>query len=263
MSLIRRSPEKVAAKGSHQGEDLAAKERAEFEYTWRGFWESPPGVARRTFKNGDHVFQYSLDVLNQSAIMTALVGSSTRIVKLDPSAVLDAVCREGWELVNGSFVLVRSGDTISSRETLMGYYLLKRCEENREPETEEELARRLGWSPEPPERSAEKTHAALQPSNGHTSETLERSDDDVEAPDPSGEAAETLDRSGADDAEILDQTNGGAAEPPRPPDDRIAETAARSGDDVAVSCPDCGATFANLEAYFAHYQSRHKSTSVV
>lgn len=146
MGLIRRNPEHVAAKEARQREELVLQRRAEFEYTWRGFWESPPGVARRAFKNGDHVFQYSLDVLDQTAIMTAMVGSSARIVRLDPSAVLDAVCREGWDLVNGSFVFMRAEDRISSRETVKGYYLLKRCEENREPETEEELAERLGWS---------------------------------------------------------------------------------------------------------------------
>jgi hypothetical protein len=159
--------------------DVAIRARAEFEYTWNGFWASPPGVARQAFNNGDHVFQYEIDILNHEAITRAMVGSSTRIAKLDPSAVLNAVCREGWELVNGSFVFVQAEGGL--RETLLGCYLLKRCEENRETETEEQLARRLGWSP-----------TAFDPA-----------------------------------------ANG------------------------AVSCPECAAVFADLEAYTAHYRSMH------
>lgn len=145
MALIKTNPARAAAKRERQRSDAVARARAEFEYTWNGFWASPPGVARRAFSNGDHVFQYEIDLLDRRAIMTAMVGSSARIVRLDPSAVLNAVCREGWELVNGSFVFVRAEEGF--RETLMGYYLLRRCEENREPETEEQLARRLGWTP--------------------------------------------------------------------------------------------------------------------
>ena len=155
MGLIKRSPAQLAAKEQQQRAELEAilarKKRAEFEYTWRGFWDSPPGVARRAFANGDHVFQYAIDVMDQTEIMRAMVGSNTRVVKLDPSAVLNAVCREGWELVNGNFVVVRAEEGF--REALMGYYLLRRCEENREAETEEQLARRLGWSPTAPDQA--------------------------------------------------------------------------------------------------------------
>ncbi len=183
MALIKRSPEQVAAKEARQREEAAAnaarKKRAEFEYTWNGFWTSPPGEARRAFENGDQVFQYAIDVMDQTAIMEAMVGSSTRSVKLDPSAVLNAVCRQGWELVNGSFVF--AGDS-SIAGTVMGYYLFRRCEENREAETEEQLARRLGWS-----------EKALEAKN------------------------------------------------------------------EAVRCPECLAVFANLEAYTAHYQSKHQN----
>ena len=145
MDLLRRSHARTVAKEARRPSDAAELARAEFEYTWRGFWASPPGLARLAFKNGDHVFQYSIDALDHKATMTALVGSSTRVVRPDPSAVLNAVCREGWELVNGSFVFGRAED--GSRETHMGYYLLRRCDENREAETEDQLARRLGWSP--------------------------------------------------------------------------------------------------------------------
>lgn len=143
MSLISRTPAQAAARQHEEAAAITANRgRAEFEYTWRGFWASPPGVARRAFKNGDQVFQYEIDVMDQAAIMTAMVGSSARVVRLDPSAVVNAVCREGWELLSGDFVYV-SDDALG--DTVMGFYLFKRREENREPETEEQLARRLGW----------------------------------------------------------------------------------------------------------------------
>ena len=180
MSLISRTPAQVTAQQHEEAAALtASRKRAEFEYTWRGFWASPPGVARRAFKNGDQVFQYEIDVMDQAAIMTAMVGSSARVVRLDPSAVVNAVCREGWELLSGDFVFV-SDD--APGQTVMGFYLFKRREENREPETEEQLARRLGW-----------------------------------------------------EGTVLDQPEHNA-----------------------VGCPECGQTFANLEAYTAHYQSTHQ-----
>lgn len=182
--MIKTSPVRAAAKKARQRSDAATRARFEFEYTWNGFWASPPGIARRAFANGDHVFQYEMDLLDQGAIMKALVGSSARLVRVDASAVMNAVCREGWELVNGSFVFVRAEDGF--RETLMGCYLFRRCEENREAETEDQLARRLGWSP-----------ATLDPS-----------------------------------------ANGG------------------------VKCPECAASFADREAYTAHYRSMHQSAAL-
>jgi hypothetical protein len=46
----------------------------------------------------------------------------------DPVAILNSVCHEGWELVNGSFVIVDGRTTV-------GYYLFKRCEANRSDTT--------------------------------------------------------------------------------------------------------------------------------
>ena len=48
--------------------------------------------------------------------------------------------------MSGDFVFV-SDD--APGETVMGFYLFKRREETREPETEEQLARRLGWRERP------------------------------------------------------------------------------------------------------------------
>jgi hypothetical protein len=83
------------------------------------------------------VFQYSIDVMSQQAIIVAMVGSATAKQTSDPSEVLNAVSREGWELVNGSFVFVEegqqsrdkflsSGQNVAVKGTTFGYYLFKR-----------------------------------------------------------------------------------------------------------------------------------------
>src|SRR5947208_12518137 len=46
-----------------------------------------------------------------------MIGSSTSQRTADPTDVLNAVCREGWELVNGSFVFVEQGQ--QSRDKFM------------------------------------------------------------------------------------------------------------------------------------------------
>ena len=59
----------------------------------------------------------------------------------DPGEILNAVCNEGWELVNGSFVFLELGSEsrdkfmVSGQNvavTVIGYYLFKRCEANRQ-----------------------------------------------------------------------------------------------------------------------------------
>ena len=131
------------------------KQQQELDRALKAFWASPVGQARHAFTQGDHVFQYSIDVVNQQAIIVAMVGSTTRAQKANPSTVVNAVCREGWELVNGDFVFVMtgqqsrdkfmsSGQNVAVAGTVMGYYLFKRCEQNRVPETEDELRTRLG-----------------------------------------------------------------------------------------------------------------------
>src|SRR6266496_1603356 len=71
-----------------------------------------------------------------------MVGSKTAQKTTDPVQVLNSVCREGWELVNGSFVFIEqgqqsrdkfmsSGQNVATKGTTVGYYLFKRCEANR------------------------------------------------------------------------------------------------------------------------------------
>jgi hypothetical protein len=79
--LKKKTPEEVAAETAareRQRQELeerkrvqqAAKEREAFE-------RSPAGRARAGFNRGDHVFQYSIDVMNQKAVIVAMVGGST------------------------------------------------------------------------------------------------------------------------------------------------------------------------------------------
>ena len=93
--------------------------------------------------SADHVFQYSIDVQQTKAVVVSMSGAFTKSRETNnPADVLNSVCHEGWELVNGSFVFVelgsesrdkfmKSGQQIAVKGTVLGYYLFKRCEENK------------------------------------------------------------------------------------------------------------------------------------
>ncbi|UJW35107.1 hypothetical protein L3Q67_15795 [Saccharothrix sp. AJ9571] len=147
MPLIKKkTPEELAAMAAEQEREYAeAEERkrlAREERERKAFEASPTGRARTAFERGDHVFQYSIDVMNQQAIIIAMVGGTTTRKTTDPAEVLNSVCAEGWDLVNGSFVFVEqgqesrdkflsSGQNVAIKGQTVGYYLFKRCTENR------------------------------------------------------------------------------------------------------------------------------------
>lgn len=135
VAFLKKTPEEIAAAESRKQSASEAKEN-------RAFLDSPAGRARTAFERGDHVFQYSLDVMSQDAVIVPMVGSSTNKRTNDPVDVLNAVCREGWELVNGSFVFVEqgqqsrdkfmaSGQNVAIKGTTVGYYLFRRVEETK------------------------------------------------------------------------------------------------------------------------------------
>lgn len=148
MALIsRKTPEQKAqeqaAKEQRKREAAEQKRLQIIEQNKQAFFRSPAGRARDAFEEGDHVFQYAIDVMSQQAIIVAMMGSTTRQKTNDPVVILNSVCREGWELVNGSFVFVEegqqsrdkfmaSGQNVATKGTTMGYYLFKRCEANRQ-----------------------------------------------------------------------------------------------------------------------------------
>jgi hypothetical protein len=143
---LRKSPEEKAAQEA--AKQLEAEQRAEqqrrqaVEREKKAFFRSPAGRARVAFDEGDHVFQCAINVMNQEAIIVAMVGSRTKKSTSDPVDVLNSVCHEGWEIVNGSFVFVEegqqsrdkflaSGQNVATKGSVVGYYLFKRCEDNR------------------------------------------------------------------------------------------------------------------------------------
>jgi hypothetical protein len=122
--------------------EAAEKERKQAEQADRLFWQSPVGMARAAFDRGDLVLQYVADVMSQQAVIVAMVGSTTSKKTNDPVDVLNAVCREGWDLVSDDFVFVEegqqsrdkfmsSGQNVAVKGRTVGYYLFKRCETNR------------------------------------------------------------------------------------------------------------------------------------
>jgi hypothetical protein len=149
--LGRKSEEQKAldahSKAARVKQKEAQKQAEQAEKERRAFDQSPAGQARKAFERGDQVFQYSIDVMNQQAIVHSMAslaptGAKTKSRSSDPTGVLNSVCDEGWELVNGSFVFLEEGETsrkqaLSSKVqtavkgTVMGYYLFKRNEANK------------------------------------------------------------------------------------------------------------------------------------
>jgi hypothetical protein len=156
--LKKDTPEEAAAKEQRRREQAAAKTEEKrskaFDNAWNAFWTSPVGRARAAYRNGDHVFQYSIDVMNQQAIIVAMVGSKTTSRTVDPTAILNAVCSEGWEIVSADFPFVMtgqqsrdkflsSGQNVAIAGTVLGYYVFKRCDANHVDESDVELSQRL------------------------------------------------------------------------------------------------------------------------
>jgi hypothetical protein len=122
--------------------NAAQREADQIQKRHEAFLASPAGRARIAFERGDHVFQCAADVMSQQAVIVQMVGSTTTKKTTDPTTILNSVCREGWELVNGSFVFVEqgqqsrdkflaSGQNVATKGMTVGYYLFRRCDENR------------------------------------------------------------------------------------------------------------------------------------
>ncbi len=147
MALIQRKTEdqkaETAAAKAQQKRDAEIQQHlASIEKARQAFYATPAGQARIAFDRGDKVFQYSHNVMSQQAVIVAMVGSSTTERTTNPTVILNSVCHEGWEIVNGSFVfieqgqqsrdkLMSSGQNVAIKGMTMGYYLFKRCDVNR------------------------------------------------------------------------------------------------------------------------------------
>jgi hypothetical protein len=143
---IRKSAEERAeAAATREQRQVEAEERKrleQIEKARQAFFRTPAGQARTAFDRGDHVLQCSFDVMNQKAIIIPMVGGTTSQTTSDPTAIINSVCHEGWELVTGSFVFVEqgqesrdkflaSGQNVAIKGTTVGYYLFRRCDGNR------------------------------------------------------------------------------------------------------------------------------------
>ena len=144
--MTKKTDEEKAAKAARKEQERldtqAQKAAEEREKARQAFLATPAGQARLAFERGDHLFQCGIDVMSQEAIIVAMVGSSTSKKTTDPVAILNSVCHEGWDVVNGSFVFVEegqqsrdkflaSGQNVAIKGTTVGYYLFRRSEDNR------------------------------------------------------------------------------------------------------------------------------------
>lgn len=132
------NPEEQAAKKAELEQRQATKD-------YQAFLRGPVGIARAAYRRGDLILQYSQDVLTQNAVIVRMVGSTTTKSTNDPSEILNAICTEGWELVNGSFVFIAegeesrdkfmaSGQNVAVKGRTVGYYLFKRTRDSSAPD---------------------------------------------------------------------------------------------------------------------------------
>jgi hypothetical protein len=138
--LGRGTPEEKEARARQAA---AERDARRLEKLRRAFYASPAGNARSAFENGDQVFQYEIDVRQTATVVVPMRRAYARPQgATDPTAILNSVCHEGWELVNGSFVFLEtgsesrdkflaSGQQIAVKGSVIGYYLFKRCEANK------------------------------------------------------------------------------------------------------------------------------------
>lgn len=135
MALLKKSPEERAEADARKQAEQANKD-------WAAYLESPAGKARTAYERGDQVFQCSIDVMSQQAVIVAMIGSNAVQTTTDPVDLLNAVCLEGWDLITGSFVFVEtgqqsrdkflsSGQNVAIKGTTVGYYLFRRVQDAR------------------------------------------------------------------------------------------------------------------------------------
>ncbi len=135
MALIQRKTDEE--KQVRRDEKAATKEAQENAAAERAFMSSPTGRARAAHQRGDHLLQLSFDVINTTTYTIPMSRTSATLSVSDPSEILNSVCAEGWELINGSFVFLQtgqesrdkfmaSGQHVATSGTVLGYYLFRR-----------------------------------------------------------------------------------------------------------------------------------------
>ncbi|WP_405506827.1 hypothetical protein OG323_08735 [Streptomyces cyaneofuscatus] len=88
--IAKKSPEQQAqavAEKERKRQEAEERQQAEqLERNRRAFLATPVGQARQSFEQGDLVFQCSIDVMNQQAVIVAMVGSAAIQQTTDPAA---------------------------------------------------------------------------------------------------------------------------------------------------------------------------------
>ena len=141
-----KTPEQLAETERQRAQKERGKIERQAQRELEAFLRTPVGEARTAFERGDELFQYAHDVESQSAVIVSMVGSTTTRRSSDPSEILNAVAREGWDLVNGSFIFreqghqsrdkfIASGQNVAIKGTTVGYYLFRRAPSNRNSTT--------------------------------------------------------------------------------------------------------------------------------
>ena len=148
MGLFKQlSPEEQAAADAEKARKRAEAEKGKAEQQaqreLQRFLTTPQGQARTAFENGDVVFQVDFPVMTQSAEVVAMVGAFTSKKSNDSTETLNAIVREGWDLLTGSFVFVihgeesrdkfmASGQNVAVKGETRGYYVFRRDETKKE-----------------------------------------------------------------------------------------------------------------------------------
>lgn len=126
----RRRAVEQQAKAQRKADEQAERER-------QAFLASPQGMARTAYERGDLILQSEFELGTQQALVAVMMTAFTVEKTGDPTAILNAIASEGWDLVNGSVVFVTtgqesrdkspaSGQQVAIGGKTMGYYLWRR-----------------------------------------------------------------------------------------------------------------------------------------
>jgi len=80
--------------------------------------------AREAFKRGDNIFEYTESASLESAYTGARYGRPFKAVQ--DVSLLNQICHQGWELVNGSASKWDPGNSAY----MVRFYIFRRCEAN-------------------------------------------------------------------------------------------------------------------------------------
>jgi hypothetical protein len=87
--------------------------------------ETVAASAFEAFERGDNIFEYTESASLEGGYTTGRYGRPFKAVQ--DVGLLNEICRQGWELVNGSVSKWDPGNSAY----MVGFYIFRRCEANR------------------------------------------------------------------------------------------------------------------------------------